>query len=479
MTKQIATGFFTLLIAASALAAKPGGAATREITYPGLPAITYMSDGDGLLSEVRMGGKPIVSYDWSQEPYDVPVRFFGQWSINTSVMPDGSGTQQVIDSLGTQRGAAVVLSHARQLGRPTILLDALAVDLGLPPEWQDGQEVTSANDVQLHANGNTINIKFHSVGQGIRVGESDGKAVLWDLDLPLGLKGLLGQIVPSRLIVTSSGIVHLSAESRTIGAIDGIWTNDAGGKGITVRKQLDTSATHTTITGARHIESTDSIAPSTDAPPTRDVHAEMRWMCGMFMYWVYWVDDTGVGHTETRYQATYCDSGDGGGVGGCSVGGLLPRSSSLRPVSALYCGGDDSGGGGGSGTTSNNQTVDILLHAAVDDGKLNAISKLQSAQFQSMIKMLKNAAGIPLWDVMSSYAAVPGTYVDSQITFVQGDGAYDIATNSVPCSVGDEIAWVSVPGVHTVDVCGSFKGLSTGIRGVTVIHEMLHTLGLP
>jgi hypothetical protein len=100
MEKQIATGFLTLLVAASALAAKPGGAATRELTYAGLPAITYVSDSDGLLTEVRMGGKQIVSYDWSQEPYAVPVRFFSHWSINTSVMPDGSGTQQVIDPSG-------------------------------------------------------------------------------------------------------------------------------------------------------------------------------------------------------------------------------------------------------------------------------------------------------------------------------------------------------------------------------------------
>jgi hypothetical protein len=223
-------------MAASALAAKPGGTAKRELTYAGLPAITYVSDSDGLLSEVRMGGKQIVSYDWSEEPYAVPVRFFNRWSINTTVMPDGSGTQLVIDPAGRQNGSSVILAHARQLGRPAMLLDALAADLGLAPGWEDGQEVTSANDVQLRANGKTINIKFHSVGQGMRVGESEGKAVLWDLDLPLGLKGLLGQIVPSRLIVTSSGAAHLAADSRIIGAIDGIWTSDPSGDRITLRK---------------------------------------------------------------------------------------------------------------------------------------------------------------------------------------------------------------------------------------------------
>src|SRR5882672_351674 len=149
MKKQIATGFLTLLIAASALAAKPGGTSTRELTYAGLPAITYVSDSDGLLSEVRMGGKQIVSYDSSEEPYAVPVRFFNRWSINTSVMPDGSGSQQVIDPAGRQNGSSVIFAHARQLGRPTMLLDVLAADLGLAPGWEAGQDVTSANDVQL------------------------------------------------------------------------------------------------------------------------------------------------------------------------------------------------------------------------------------------------------------------------------------------------------------------------------------------
>ena len=96
-----------------------------------------------------------------------------------------------------------------------------------------------------------------------------------------------------------------------------------------------------------------------------------------------------------------------------------------------------------------------------------------------MIRMNKNAAGISLWDVLTSYSPDPGTYLDTAITFVKGDGTIDIKSGNVPCSVSGTEAWVSVPGVHTVDICGSFSGLSTGMRGVTVIHEMLHTLGLP
>ena len=64
MKKQIAMSCLGVLIAASALAGKPSGTSSRELTYARLPAITYVSDSDGFLSEVKVGGKQVVSYDW-------------------------------------------------------------------------------------------------------------------------------------------------------------------------------------------------------------------------------------------------------------------------------------------------------------------------------------------------------------------------------------------------------------------------------
>lgn len=154
----------------------------------------------------------------------------------------------------------------------------------------------------------------------------------------------------------------------------------------------------------------------------------MSWICGMSAYYfcVWWMDNLYCGN---YYEPTYCDDsgGDGGGgVGGCSVRGLLPRSSAERPVTGLVCGGSGGGGiGGGGGGNSNNQISDPTLHAKVDDAKGNAVGKLGSTQCQAMIRNNKNAAGISLWDVMSSYAADPATYISSQITFVKGDGVLD------------------------------------------------------
>ncbi len=173
----------------------------------------YVINGDGRLSEVSMAGRPIVSYDWSAAPYAVPMRFFNRWSVVTAVLPDGSAMQQVVDSRGAQRAFGSVLAHGHEFGRPSALLDAYAADLGLAAGWQEGMQTTSANDVRLQANGKAIAIRFRQIGEGVRVAEADAKPILWDIDLPLAVDGRLGQVVPSRLIVTSSGAVQLSGDT--------------------------------------------------------------------------------------------------------------------------------------------------------------------------------------------------------------------------------------------------------------------------
>jgi hypothetical protein len=367
------------------------------------------------------------------------MRFFNRWTVITSVLPDGSASQQIMDSHGAQHAPRTVLPHGRQFPRPAVVLDAFAAELGLSGEWQQGMETTPSGEVRLPANGNIVTIRYHATGEGVRVAESDGKPVLWDIDLPLGVSGRLGQLVPSRLIVTSTGAVQLAADIPFVDGIESIWTNDA-------------SATHVSFRTPR----ADATAHGAGLRP----HAEMMVVCGYTEFDSCWDVSGGAAVCDAHVYFSYCDVGGGSGY--------------TPPP------GDGSGGGpgGGTGTGSNNQIADPTLHAAVDDGKGNAMAKLQSAQCQDMIRMNKNAAGISLWTVLTSYSPDPGTYIDTQITFVKGDGTFDIASNLVPCKY-DRLAWTSVPGVHTVDICGSFQNLSTGMRGVTLIHEMLHTLGLP
>jgi Peptidase M15. len=289
--RRLLIGCLIGLIATAALAAKPGGPVTLQLTYTGLPTITYVVNTDGRVTDVTMTGRPIVSYDWSAVPYEVPVRFFNRWSIITSVLPDGSAAQQVSDSRGVQRAFGSVPAHGREFRRPSALLDVYAADLGLAEGWQAAMNTTSPNDVRLQANGKAVNIHFRRIGDGVRVAEADGKPVLWDIDLPLGVDGRLGQLVPSRLIVTSTGAVQLAPDIPVVDGIESIWTNDASGS-------------HSSFGILR----ADTTVRSANAGP----HANMMVVCGFTEFDSCW-DYPGGSVCDAHVYLSYCDVGGGGG----------------------------------------------------------------------------------------------------------------------------------------------------------------------
>lgn len=290
MKKRVLMGCLGVLLAATVFAAKPGRAVTRQLTCSGLPTITYVSDDSGRVTEVSMAGKPIISYDWAMAPYAVPMRFFNRWTVITSVLPDGSASQQVIDSHGAQRASGTVLAHGRQFPHPAVVLDAFATDLGLSGEWQQGMETTSSGEVRLPANGKTVSLRYRSTGEGVRVAEADGMPVLWDIDLPLGADGRLGQLVPSRLIVTSTGAVQLAADIPFIDGIESIWTNDASGSHVS----FQTPRAEATVHGA-------GLGP----------HAEMMVVCGYTEFDSCW-DYAGGSVCNADVYLYYCDNGGGG-----------------------------------------------------------------------------------------------------------------------------------------------------------------------
>lgn len=432
--KQVLTGCLVAFLATTALAANEQERTTRQLKNVGLPTITYVSDSDGRLSEVLMEDKPIVSYDWSVEPDTVSVRFFSRWRIVTTVLADGSATQLVSDSRGTERAFGAILAHGRSFARPVAVVDALAADFGMSSGWQQDLQTISPNDVRLPTAGKTVTIHYHSIERGVRVGETDNKPLLWDIDLPLELNGRLGQVVPSRLIVTSSGAVQLAAETPFEDGIESIWSNDPSGSESSFRTLHAAAITHSA-----------SLAP----------HAEMRMMCDASYICTYSDGCPSCGGCSTTYY--YCDTGTGGGGYDDGTGA----------------------GAGGSGSTGTNQISSPTLHTAVDNALGNATAKLGSTQCQAMIRNNTDAAGISLWDVMSAYASDPSRYIALQVTFRSGDGIYDMQGN-IPCSaIAGELAWEYAVGVHEVQVCSEFSTLTVGAGGSTLIHEMLHTLGLP
>jgi len=152
------------------------------------------------------------------------------------------------------------------------------------------------------------------VGPGSAVGESEGKAILWNLDLLLGVKGRLGQIVPSRLSLHRPAR-SLAADSA-VWCFDGIWTTT---RAATVSR----------------FES--NLTP----PPAREPRHEHKyprgnvWICGMSEY-RYMVWDG----TSMYWQilcSDLCDDSVGVVLAAVPVRGLDPDRAPYKPVQGLYC----------------------------------------------------------------------------------------------------------------------------------------------
>src|SRR4029077_17812473 len=110
--------------------------------------------------------------------------------------------------------------------------------------------------------------------------------------LPLGVSGRLAQLVPSRLIVTSTGAVELAADIPFFDGIESIWTNDASGS-------------HASFGILR----ADATVGSASVGP----HVEMMAICGYMEFDSCWGVSGGSVCSVSVYTS-YCDDGSGGGT---------------------------------------------------------------------------------------------------------------------------------------------------------------------
>ena len=122
----------------------------------------------------------------------------------------------------------------------------------------------------------------------------------------------------------------------------------------------------------------------------------------------------------------------------------------------------------------------------VNNGLTNATNKLNAkAQCAALVSNLTTsspqAGGTPLMTILSQRGySNPGTYINGPgMAFFYGQTKTD-AKGYVPCSSSTRYAWTT-PGSTAVQVCDKYTSLEgqTGMEGNILIHEMLHTLGLP
>jgi hypothetical protein len=142
-------------------------------------------------------------------------------------------------------------------------------------------------------------------------------------------------------------------------------------------------------------------------------------------------------------------------------------------------GGGSAGGGGGGGASYPSNTVTGTVGLKVGAGITNAKQKLANGPCNGLLDTMSNSSGQTLRSVMNSRGTSdPGLYLSSGsgMAFYGGQTHAD-AQGSVPCD-SPTYAWTNTNSTQ-VWVCDRFGTLSTGMAGVIVIHEMLHTLGLP
>lgn len=305
--KVLALALNLIFVSAASYALTSHGAAQSELSYGGLPTLTYIYDSNQHLTAVRSGGHTLLTIDWSGADA-IATRLPGGWTVAVDVTPANDGRQRVADGSGVARNEVTVAYAAPARKAPPLHLDVFAAETGLPADWQANARVTGPDQIELVRAGAPMTIRLHPLGAGVRIALDDsGTPLFWDVDLPLNAGPRIERYLPSRLIVTTHLGVELVSAHALEGSIDSAWV--AGG---------DNSKAH-----VRYLTE----------PLTRGhARALMYWECGHYYHCTY-SQYGGYGYDDCNWDTYWCWSDDGGGGGGTPP---------------------DSGGGGGGGGTSYN-----------------------------------------------------------------------------------------------------------------------------
>lgn len=257
----------------------------ERLTQPGLPTISYRFDASSRLTGVFVDGKLSVQYDWSMG--DVPVvRFADRWTVHTELLDPQTILQETIDFKGERIRLATPSLEGRRYANLPVILEAVAEELALPASWRESLQFTGPDRATLAE----LDIRTHSASPGRRIGYINGEAAFWDLDLPVDFGGRLAGVLPTRLVVTRSGVLQLSAPRPLYDAVESMWTGPEGSEAAQ----------------ARFV---------TDRRTNERLGSNLLWVCGYNERW-YCTSSGSSGYCETYYEPYYCYSGGGGGGGG-------------------------------------------------------------------------------------------------------------------------------------------------------------------
>ncbi len=389
---------------------------------------------------------------------------------------NGKVTESLKDPTGKVLHASFASGMLDRSGREMGLsLDVVASELGLGADWPqqvtfsrtENGRLTTVND---HA-GNTL---LYVLNYGnVRVAYlPGGKALFYDLPLSTAASprpsymetdlgdnpmGFMTGVAMERIQITAGGGVCAYLRRASAGAIMSFWVaRDAKGRPVYGYRTADPD-------GNARIQSAPSSSSDHDHAARRrlrPVEPESFYNCGSETTCStcdYCGADGGPG-TDCTTTTYVCWSDDGGGAGGDLSGG-------------------GSGGGGGSGSVAagNQVTGDPVLSAHVNMALSNAQGKLQdlSSNCVQQILGLSDGNGHTLGQNLANMPNgpwTPYTYMTQVLGYVNGYTAGQCSSAS---------AWMQGIFQTQVNVCTSFSNLSTGMGGNALIHEFLHSIGLP
>lgn len=436
------------------------------ISTDGMPDVTIEKDPGSVATRdllVRRGTEIVASVIYAQSG-NVQSLNVGAMTLSFALV-DGH-VKETLQANGATLKVTTTTGEGRRFFN--IILDPVADRLGIGKDWANQtQSTTTATGFMTSVNQGKATLARVVQFGGMRVAfDINGEPLFYDIDFDYGsgyaggdhqrnfkVTGAYTGVLPTRIIITADGDVGAYVQHPGDSAIRAFWTTTSKGKTTYSYSVYDSgTAKHGTALGVMKPSSLSSQARDTPTlTGSHGVSPQLMMICDATYVCSSSNGCNGCGGCTTTYY--YCDTGGGGYT---------------TPP-------DDSGGGGGGGSPGN-QVIDVTTRQAVDRAIQTANQKFGSAQCsQNLLNDLTMPDGTQMSTILQQKGTTAAGWFGT-VGWYFGDGAKD-SNNQVPCNTA--AAWTS-PNTVKVYVCSSFKNLrSPSVQADTLIHEMLHTLGLP
>jgi len=443
-----------------------------SVTADNLPTVTVERDSSSPSTRdllVRSGKNVVASIEYTPTG---EVAKLNVGAMTLSFTPADTYMKETLTVNGTvlkEANATVAIKRTF-----TMFLDPVAERLHLGKDWaaQTRSRATQSGYLNTLQQGTAVLARMVRMGEMQAGFAADGSPLLYDLTINYGPGGGMAQqrdykiaalyaaSLQTHIIITSDGDVGAYVETPGSGSIRAFWTSNKGGQTQYNYSVYDSGRPSAKSSMSRSITSTsnESLESNTLTDKKRVVAPKTMMICDSTQTCVSGGDQCpSCGTCATYYY--YCDTGTGGG------GGYSPPPDD----------GSGAGSGGVGSRTSNNYILDGNLHIAVNRAIIGANGKLSNDQCG--VQLLANAT----WGNTSALneLTLRGGGVESAkdwfgtISWRDGAGMRDSSNHEI---CGYACAFTS-PGDTTDYICPSFS--QRAYPANTLIHEMLHTLGLP